>query len=1335
MANQTITWTTLPGGVRGDGGGVRFALHIAPRLQTTGLADATLHQQFGDFVDWPATLTGMAVELVFPDLGLTIPASIDTAPDSAKWRALFPPATLVRNHTVPNLDGIKLASYPVAHVDAFLAEQWGRIGATQPEDHPTFDDLIAPFRDIGFLDLNEREENKSGWHRLAGLRKELDDRYTKHGGAVPYDPNDRTTIQGRGLSFLQLFDFHHRPKPTIPSPLPIRIRQKLDFHQVVAFTANHRALQRLLGLVVELTAPLTPALRALLDGAAQETWCTANLTVPQLDATMTTSVTALVRCTIGDHRFEAAPRTATQLSRGMLRVGDPDLFTTVTVDPDGGALKAMQFAATLTRSHILSGTEWKGRSLGTTEEYPLPALRTGGLSIARLGQAAQVLIALKGLLDTNDDVYEPPPDEEPEKLRLYAEDIVRGYRWDVRDSADDQWRSLMRREGQYELLRLPPGQQQVPVREEAATVLAATTAHTEAKDLYLQESIASWSGWSLAVPRVGNTVGLEGQVSAPEEDIDPDYQFATQFDVPAGTLPRLRFGHSYSFRARAADLGNSGLPPTTQDISIGGPDTFTPFHPFLRFEPVEAPTVALRKPRWPGESPAHIAVRSDHAQSERHVVPPRTSQLMAEWHGTFDLTTSGKPMDVGAYQTLVERDGKRLEDLLDPSQVWDPHKNPAYYDTDELAVPYLPDVVAKKAVIRGLPPTPVTREVVPFLEGPWPDARSFRVVLGRAPVGGATWTRSGRVLDVRLEPGDIYELRISCQFDAGDLDAMALWKWIEEWNAAQPPADQVNLVPVRGAALRGHHWMFTPWRPTALVHAVRTPLSAPQFKQLAVGRLVGATNAHVFDRMLTLSQKSTGTLDIVGSWQMHVDNGPGTAPDPTQPQSFNATAYSVAIEHPVGPAADVVEKYVQGYHEFGDHKYRRVSYQGVATTPFVEYFREATTIAMTGAGVPFDGDVAVETIKVRQQDDGRYYEQAPRGQTDPATATGDYLVDAGTKLIKRTANGAIEENEQVELSFARGPITRRGVAVVRDVPNSARPAAPKVLYVVPTFKWENIPGGSRRLGGGLRVYLERPWWSSGDGERLGVVLWGSVAEAPEPVRPYVTGWGQDPVTLSAQLPTDGPSVASFPMRDAETTDHGVTLAELPGTYVQVAGHPVSYDAERDLWFCDLRVTRSDGAELEAYFPYVRLALARYQPNSLDDCHLSKVLLAEYIQLSNGRSATITANGSRRTIVVHGRGFTKNWSGYQSSMRAIVERRRSDIADPDLGWAQVGSAQSFAANPAGNLFTWSLILPAPGTGTFRLRIEEYERLRTGDAPFLGIHPTGERVVYTDTLPFT
>ena len=46
----------------------------------------------------------------------------------------------------------------------------------------------------------------------------------------------------------------------------------------------------------------------------------------------------------------------------------------------------------------------------------------------------------------------------------------------------------------------------------------------------------------------------------------------------------------------------------------------------------------------------------------------------------------------------------------------------------------------------------------------------------------------------------------------------------------------------------------------------------------------------------------------------------------------------------------------------------------------------------------------------------------------------------------------------------------------------------------------------------MRVYLDRPWYSSGDGELLGIVLYnGSFPVDREGWKPYVTQWGLDPI--------------------------------------------------------------------------------------------------------------------------------------------------------------------------------------------------------------------------------
>jgi hypothetical protein len=246
------------------------------------------------------------------------------------------------------------------------------------------------------------------------------------------------------------------------------------------------------------------------------------------------------------------------------------------------------------------------------------------------------------------------------------------------------------------------------------------------------------------------------------------------------------------------------------------------------------------------------------------------------------------------------------------------------------------------------------------------------------------------------------------------------------------------------------------------------------------------------------------------------------------------------------------------------------------------------------------------------------------------------------------------------------------------VPSSAPPPAPQILYVVPTFGWvrsRDADGNQRswRQGGGLRVWLERPWNVSGYGEMLAVVLPPAGLAGD---RRTVTQWGNDPIWQSAFVPGVAPGPGAFPLARRKGDPSGSWLPPgapateadqppgafrvdlgLPGSHapVVVAPHDVTYDPERGLWFCDIEI--DSGA---AYWPFVRLALARYQPCSTDGAHLSEVVLADVMQLAADRSLVVraAAGGRSRSVTLFG-------SGYEASGGSREVRPRSEI-DPLSG---------------------------------------------------------------------
>jgi urease beta subunit len=187
--------------------------------------------------------------------------------------------------------------------------------------------------------------------------------------------------------------------------------------------------------------------------------------------------------------------------------------------------------------------------------------------------------------------------------------------------------------------------------------------------------------------------------------------------------------------------------------------------------------------------------------------------------------------------------------------------------------------------------------------------------------------------------------------------------------------------------------------------------------------------------------------------------------------------------------------------------------------------------------------------------------------------------------------------------------------------------------------------------------------------------------------------------------------------------------------VLVAGHQVGFDSVRKLWYCDIAVDTGP-----AYFPFVRLALARYQPNSLTNAHLSRAVLADFVQTVQGRTFTVVRSGTNPlllTVTAVGISYTATRNADQSlrtgpsTMRVQLEQRSHKLAG-DFGWEAVGSPIELSPSQSGTDTTWTgrVLLPS-GNWPLRLVVEEVEKL-SADGTF---GPTGtlERLVYTDIVP--
>jgi hypothetical protein len=312
--------------------------------------------------------------------------------------------------------------------------------------------------------------------------------------------------------------------------------------------------------------------------------------------------------------------------------------------------------------------------------------------------------------------------------------------------------------------------------------------------------------------------------------------------------------------------------------------------------------------------------------------------------------------------------------------------------------------------------------------------------------------------------------------------------------------------------------------------------------------------------------------------------------------------------------------------------------------------------------------------------------------------------------------------------------------VLVDVPASAPPLAPELLYVVPTFGWQRQTDTnvmrSVRFGGGLRVYMKRPWFSSGEGELLGVALWNKSVpidqDARERLKSHVTQWGMDPIWETAPL-SGVPDAGSFP--DAVASDFGLIL-EGSEALVDVVGFDPQFDPTRGLWFADLTVDTG-----KSYMPFIRLALVRFQPHALIGAQLSRAVLADFAQLTPDRTATVTFdpyNPRVLNVAVSGvapRGPGTGWTDVEVRVQALDPSIGGDVGWTDVApeVAAVHVADPAPVSPDPDLTLWVgtvTFADDPDPGNHRLLITENEVLPTYDDTAPPIGP--KRLVYAETF---
>jgi hypothetical protein len=688
-----------------------------------------------------------------------------------------------------------------------------------------------------------------------------------------------------------------------------------------------------------------------------------------------------------------------------------------------------------------------------------------------------------------------------------------------------------------------------------------------------------------------------------------------------------------------------------------------------------------------------------------------------------------------------------------------------------MITPYLPDPMARGIVMAGVPGLAAGQLKEITLAGEnvaaiasslgvvtvtfdpdssWPDIRSILLRLAEGNAAPA-WDAATRTLSVFLPKGD--QAWITLGSTVGDTAADAMQAmglhglWGRYTNAGHGAAKLQALA-------RGLGWLVTPGRTVHLVHATQRPLTTPANKNMPKPkRAFGATWADVVFPLIELHGRTTQKIDMLAEWMMDVDDI--LEPAPVQ-QDQKILVFEKQVEDRL--ASSISETLRQ---EFGDTKHRMVTYKPLGTTRFREYMPSA---------------LALDTNR----------------------------------------------------------LTRLGTGPQVNVLSTKRPDPPKVLYCIPSFSWPDeaktmVDGEVRstRLGGGIRVYVDRPWFSSGNGELLGVVLYtgktftpkakaadaktqdtkntdapnaknvgtgltsdlaigtgieaalaggteglmmnaskglqgldvakfadllgNGKVEIPDALTPYVSQWGLDPIWLSKPTPSDNsPRVANFIEPEAVHLD--VSLEELGPKYrFAVVGFKPQFDSDRKLWFCDIAISPG-----QSYYPFLRMALVRFQPNSLadsktgNDVYVSTVVQSDFCQIAPNRQAIVNveSDSTKVRITVIGDTYRMNSAGHAGSEVEVTieERTGGAVGTADLAWTPLLTQRIDRVHAAG-AWMGMVALAKPASANMRVVIKEFEVLQsdpTGKAreTSLGSKTSSSgdvtltvdrRIVYADVLP--
>ncbi|MDH5784091.1 MAG: hypothetical protein OEZ16_00615 [Chromatiales bacterium] len=1365
---QEIIWTVLPAGRRGSK--LRVSIALSPKLDP-GTNDSTaLNLAFPEFANWPVTLEGLLSDF---DLEYKSPGGlvkrigkglvVKRVMDPKVWSALIPDGTPLQAYKTTA--ELALTSYPASPVARYLKHRYGTMsllgGAKRPkrERMKTVQERLsgkkATMDGKGKAADSKSSAKRHDRHPQKVEEKLMERRKKIKGGAAEATVR-ASSAPGKRKDYSRLLEkigrpdfgggeqdpaglgalsnYHHRQKEGSSLDAEAgatginRSAPLFDLHTIISVARQYPDLLRWLGLVIDLEFNLPPDFSA--PGGQ------IRLSNPQLGDLNSLdggyskrNIFPWTQYTLSEAGFICA---SSSMIDGLLPFDDTQRYDLTQIDTDGAALKELSLMESLVDAQ-------ESRS-------GLAAMRSAGFSVLESGRSSNVTERRKRSQKLSNSINS--------ETKLSAEDVMRGTRIDVLDldvpGHTPQWRSLCHRQVEYHFDTLKGSKRADRHEESEGMVVTALMGSPSGSEHFIHEGLFNWNGWALCVPEPGQ----------PTNTLDKNWSgagFRLKTTIePVTPMPMLRFGHRYRFRGRMVDLaGNSPEPSVDASYTMHATEEMR----YARFQPVASPVIISDKnlaiqeplkagwqPASPGESSEVMVIRSGAKKGKhnttlcvRHLAPPAVSLGLAVTHGKFDVVKNGVLAGMSIASDYLAREKELPPSEHPPKETW--------------RVNYIADPLAAGISLDGIPGSEFP-QVFEFAEQNWPDVAALRL---RLVPGSSGISSNGNEITIALAEAEEVTLRYSSLIAVQNLELMGIWQWTHEVaNTVAADIDGVNisnevLPAISDAAANGGNWMLTPDRPLKIVHAVARPLAEPVIIPLSAPGLTGTMTRFAGETIAELTAaveihgNSTGNLSITATWT-DLEQAPDSE------LGYREVQVKVpVVEMPVMPQA-LLTGNPSGHGTYlpYDAQYGAV-FIGIKRLMDSEKLSFAFSLPnkhdemtrqllekyqlneIVDAGIVTHNAIGIHFPDTRARD--------VRFQVTAATRFREYFLPA--RMGGKTAWDA-----EVEQQFMRtGPLSD-----AIKLPSSTPPPAPEIAYMMPIFRWERVKESrrSRRLTG-IRVYLRGAWFVSGRGEQLGVVIppYGLQAKADrgEKGRSSGSSWAQDPIWKTKKPIGLWPRDSAFKGYRAlveelyfttESADNNLGRFKPSDGPHKIVTYDVQWDGEKKLWYADIEMT-----EKSAYFPFIKLALCRYQADSVRYAEMSSLVYGEFIQLLPERYlwVDVSDTDNRATAYVTGvMPIAVNAAGsHPKNIIALsVQERNEEIADTDLCWKTTStsflSASAELAAGRGQVndgvVTLSASIGIPSSrpkGKYRLLVSEYEEYEQQSH-----HSTGSRLVYAEAV---